>query len=250
MVSHHTAARLWGGVVPDDAEVHVSVQDRAHRPRRDGIHPHVHKHERRPSRQGRVRLTDPVSTYLDLARELDLVDLVVLGDSVVKAGRCTVGEVQAAAKAWHGPGARRARHAATLVRADADSPKETRLRLLLIFAGLPEPRVNWCVRNEGGQVIYRIDLACAEWRVAVEYDGRQHAEDDRQWGHDLGRRESLGALGWGLIVCRATDVYTSPSQTVDRVVSALRAHGMELTDPTLSPLFHRHFPGRPGRQTM
>ncbi|MGI8946954.1 MAG: DUF559 domain-containing protein [Ornithinimicrobium sp.] len=248
VISHHTAARIWGGIVPDGCDVHVSVPEARHRPKRRGIRPHVRSRKVGVVTHGRVRLTDPPTTFVELARELDLVDLVVLGDSLVKAGRFTVGEVQAAAKAWHGPGAVRARHAATLVRAAVDSPMETRLRLLLVFAGLPEPQVNFSIRNDDGQVVYRLDLAFAEWCVAVEYDGRQHAEDERQWGHDLGRRESLDGLGWRLVVCRATDVYTSPRETVDRVVSALRGQGMELSDPTPSPLFDRHFPGRPGRR--
>lgn len=248
VISHHTAARIWGGIVPDDCDVHVSVPEPRHRPQRLGIRSHTRSRESGVVTQGRVRLTDPLTTFVEMARELDLVDLVVLGDSLVKASRLTVAEVQAAAKAWHGPGAVRARHAASLIRAEVDSPMETRVRLLLIFAGLPEPRVNFSIRNDDDQVVYRLDLAFAEWRVAVEYDGRQHAEDERQWGHDLGRRESLDGLGWRLVVCRATDVYTSPRETVNRVVSALRGQGMELSDPTPSPLFDRHFPGRPGRR--
>ena len=36
-----------------------------------------------------LRLTDPTRTFLDLAEDLDLVELVVLGDSLVSAGRVT-----------------------------------------------------------------------------------------------------------------------------------------------------------------
>ncbi len=245
-VSHHSAARIWGGIVPDDVDVHVSVPEARHRPQRFGIRSHVSSRHNDVVTRGRVKLTDPLRTFLELARELDLVDLVVLGDSPVKAGVLSIEQLHVGSLGWHHAGAMRARQAARLVRAAVDSPMETRLRLLLIFAGLPEPQVNWTIRNDNGQVLYRLDLAFVEWRVAVEYDGRQHAEDDRQWAHDLGRREGLDGLRWRLVICRATDVYTSPEQTVTRVVSTLRERGMELPDPTPSPLFRRHFPGRPG----
>lgn len=245
-VSHHTAAQIWGGIVPGDVDVHVSVPDARHRPQRLGIRAHVSSRHSDVVTRGKVKLTDPLRTFLELARDLDLIDLVVLGDSLVKASVLSIEQLHVGTQGWHGGGAMRARQAARLVRAAVDSPMETRLRLLLIFAGLPEPQVNWTIRNDNGQVLYRLDLAFVEWRVAVEYDGRHHAEDDRQWAHDIGRREALDGLGWRLVIARATDVYSSPEQTVTRVVSTLRETGMELPDPTPSPLFRRLFPGRPG----
>lgn len=248
-VSHHTAAHIWGGIVPDEVDVHVSVREARHRPQRFGIHAHVSSRPNDIVTSGKVRLSDPLRTFIELSRELDLVDLVVLGDSLVKAGALSIEQLHVGTQGWHGAGAMRARQAARLVRAAVDSPMETRLRLLLMFAGLAEPQVNWTIRNDIGQVVYRLDLAFVEWRVAVEYDGRHHAEDDRQWAHDLGRREALDGLGWRLVIARATDVYSSPEQTVTRVVSALREQGMEMPDPMPSPLFHRHFPGWPGHRT-
>lgn len=248
VVSHHTAARLWGGVVPHDDDVHVSVREANHRTRRAGIRSHVRSREdgRGLTTRGSLRITDPLSTFTDLAADLDLVDLVVLGDSLVKARRFNLEQLREAVEAWHGPGAVLARRAAALVRADVDSPMETRLRLLLVFAGLPEPTVNIVLRDEDGHIVYRLDLAFAQVKVAVEYDGRQHAEDTRQWGQDLTRREDLDGLGWRLIVCRAADVYNTPAQTVARVVSALCDRGMQL-DPKPQRLMRRHFPGRPAR---
>ena len=40
-VSHHTAVRLWGGVAPDSADIHVSMASREARCRRAGVAAHV-----------------------------------------------------------------------------------------------------------------------------------------------------------------------------------------------------------------
>ena len=82
----------------------------------------------------------------------------------------------------------------------------------------------------------------------MEYDGRHHAEDAHQWGHDLSRREWLDAHGWRLIVLRAEDVYSTPWASVARVVAAMGSRGYDkpLTSPPAT--FAEHFPGRPGRR--
>jgi hypothetical protein len=72
-----------------------------------------------------------------------------------------------------------------------DSPQETRIRLLLVLAGLPEPCVNLIIRGRDGGWRRRYDLAYEELQLIVEYDGRQHAEDTRQWLTDIFRREEL-----------------------------------------------------------
>lgn len=98
-----------------------------------------------------TRISSPSQTFLDLAGPLGLVDLVVLGDSLVRAGHVTPGRLTTAADAWRGHGAVLARRAARLVRVGVDSPMETRLRLLIVLAGLPEPVVNHTFAYEDGR---------------------------------------------------------------------------------------------------
>jgi hypothetical protein len=131
-----------------------------------------------------LRVTNPAQTFLDLAGSLDLVDLVVLGDSLVKAKRVTPEELTAAASVWDGAGAARARRAARFVRKGVDSPKETRVRMLLVLAGLPEPTVNVIIRNPDGSWRMRFDLAYPGLKLIIEYDGRQHSENSSQWRRD------------------------------------------------------------------
>ena len=55
-----------------------------------------------------------------------------------------------AALAWHGRGAKLARRAARFVRDGVDSAMETRLRMLLVLAGLPAPEVNFILPPRPG----------------------------------------------------------------------------------------------------
>lgn len=83
---------------------------------------------------------------------------------------------------------------------------ESRLRWMLVDAGLPCPEVNALVRSPGGEVIAMPDLSYPEQRVAVEYDGDVHRTDRRTWMRDIAKRQSLEALGWRVITCTAQDV--------------------------------------------
>ena len=53
--------------------------------------------------------------------------------------------------------------------------------MLLVLAGLPEPTVNFIVRSADGRIWMRFDLYYAAYGLLVEYDGRQHAENSKQW---------------------------------------------------------------------
>ncbi len=181
----------------------------------------------RSTRRDGLLVTTPAQTFVDLAPELGLVDLVVLGDSLVRAGVVTVAELVGAAA--DAPRRSAAHRGARLVRARVDSPMATRLRLLLVLAGLPEPVVDVVIRDEGGRVVYRLDLALPEVRVAVEYDGRQPPENTRQWRWDVQRREELEGDGWRLVVVPSGDLSREPARTRFRVVAALAERGMRVT---------------------
>jgi hypothetical protein len=79
-----------------------------------------------------------VDTFPDLGCWLSLVDLVVLGDSLVRRSRTTPAELILACGAPTGRGSRRTREAARWVRDRVDSPMESRARTLRVLAGLPE----------------------------------------------------------------------------------------------------------------
>lgn len=246
-LSHHTAAALWGLWVPHHPDLHV-CRAPGRRHSRPGVSTHhcaCHGGQREPGqvfRRGGLPLTSPVGTFFELAETLGLIDLVVLGDSLVRAGRVTPRDLVEQAAGSSRRGARRAREAAAFVRAGVDSPMETRLRLLLVLAGLPEPRVNLALTDGEGNVRRRLDLAYDQWRVAVEYDGRQHKASDEEWHGDIVRRDDLTSEGWRFVVVLSRGVYGEPSVTVDRVGRALRDAGWDGVR-TPHPDWRRLFPG-------
>ena len=218
--SHETAARLWGAAVPPRSRLQVTVPYT--RPIR---RPELEVRRSRPAIEARqlkgLPVTSPGRTFLDLAATLALVDLVVLGDSLVKATRTTPADLVTQARAYRGPRAALARRASALVRAGVDSPMETRLRMLVVLAGLPEPVVNHILRDGTGGWTYRFDLSWPELKVALEYDGRQHAESATQWVKDVRRREDLDNRGWRLVIALSSDVFTTPGATLERVAAVL-----------------------------
>jgi hypothetical protein len=224
-ISHHTAAELWGGVVPACSDVHITVRGASPRSRRQGIKAHSTTGSTITSTVHGLRISSPAQTFLDLASTLDLVDLVVLGDSLVKAKRVTPEDLIAAASEWIGSGAAQGRKAARFVRKGVDSPKETRLRMLLVLAGLPEPTVNLIIRNPDGSWRMRFDLSYPGLKLIIEYDGRQHAENGGQWRRDLSRREELDRQGWRLIVVTSDDLRDAPESLLNRVREALIDRG-------------------------
>ncbi|OFE15954.1 hypothetical protein BA895_04540 [Humibacillus sp. DSM 29435] len=238
-LSHHTAAQLWGAVVPDDPSVHVS--SRRSRAQRPGIAAHRVKAGQHVVTRRGLRLTSPGQTFLDLAHLLNLVDLVVLGDSLVKANRLSPADLVTLAADHRGPHSKLARRAAGLVRSGVDSAMETRLRLLMIFGGLPEPEVDHRVHAADGSLLYRFDLCYLPWRLLVEYDGRHHAADD-QWHSDIARDEQFDSWGLRKIVVVAGDIYRTPANTLTRIRHAMREQGMPV--PPLSNEWRRHFPSR------
>lgn len=223
-LSHHSAATLWRLPVPEHAVGHVTVPRGLLR----NVVPIAHVHETRHPQsvvEDGFRVTPVMRTFVDLADLLDLVDLVVLGDAAVRSGLVTRHAlVDETAPASHRRGAGAARRAAGLVRERVDSPRETRLRLLLVSAGLPEPEVNVSIITFDGRFIATPDLRYPRSRVAIEYDGRQHAEDRRQWGRDISRREDYDDAGWRVIVIRAEDLLR-PWATVNKIWRILRERG-------------------------
>lgn len=192
-----------------------------------------------------IPISTPEQTFVELAADgLELVDLVILGDALVKAKRTTPEQLIAASTGYGGRGCRVARRAAALVRAGVDSPMETRLRLLVVLAGLPEPQVNLILRGEDGDWERRFDLAYPALKVIVEYDGRQHAEDIKQWNADIYRREELERQGWRVITVTSEGIYDDPGRTLKRVKDALRLAGCGPLPRTFRPEWRLHFSAR------
>ena len=240
--SHTTAAELYGVVVPPSSLVHVSVFRARDRRWCDGIKPHVAPPGTVVRSLRGMRISDPYRMFIELAGVLELVDLVVVGDNMLRVFGIKAADLRDALSAssdyWSGT----ARHAAGYVRDRVDSPMETRLRMLLVLAGLPEPEVNRSIRDDHGNVVLRFDLSYGEARVAVEFEGRHHIEVVQQWEKDILRDESADHRDWRIVKITSHGIFVDPGQTVHRVWQALRSRGMLVPPPTDG--WRKYFPGR------
>ena len=226
--SHQSAARVRGLPVSSCDRSHVSVWRQEHRTRRLQIVPHVACAETRVETVAGIRVSQPLDLFVELSSVLSLVDLVVAGDAMVERGLFSPEELRTFCRSTRRRHSRKARRGAAYVREGVDSPMETRLRMLLVLAGLPEPRVNLKLLHGNGAVRYRLDLSFPEAKVVVEYDGRHHAEDTQQWKADIERREALEALGWLLVVVTSEGLFLRPRSTITRVARALRRRGVRV----------------------
>jgi hypothetical protein len=229
-LSHDSAALHYGLPTPRRIGSHVTVP----RGRLRSITPvlagdeRVRVHEAlRPEvwNHDEWLVTLPERTFTDLAQTFGLIDLVAAGDALVRRDLTTIDRLGEAARASRRPGARRARRAAALVRPRVDSATETALRLIVAFAGLPEPETGLDIFDRHGAWIARPDLSYPKYRIAIEYDGRHHAESDRQWTKDIGRREHYDRAGWRVIVITARHLYGQPGPTIMRILEALHERG-------------------------
>ncbi|HEU4908542.1 MAG TPA: DUF559 domain-containing protein [Propionibacteriaceae bacterium] len=240
--SHYTAAELWGLPVPHNDQTHITVPEHGDRLRRKGVKSHLGQDGARRTRRTGIPVSTPEQTFLDLAAiGLNLVDLVVLGDAMLKAKLTTVPTLIDAVESWTGYGTRLAHRAAQLMRESVDSPMETRLRLLIVFAGLPQPTVNVIVRGEDGSWRMRFDLCYLDQRLIVEYDGRQHADSTEQWERDIYRREELERMDNRLLLVTSRGVYNEPHRTLERVRDALRDRDLKVPSRFKNE-WRRHFP--------
>ena len=241
--THHSAARAYGVPVPHEPDEHVAVRRQEDRRSRTGIRFHVDPDDQPRVVRG-VRVASPDRVFVQLASCLSLVDLVIVGDALARRGLSTPQSLIDATAAARGSGAQLARRAAALVRMRVDSPMESRLRLLIVLAGLPEPTVNHAVRDDDGDIIMSYDLCWPEARLIVEYDGRHHAQREAQWQRDLDRRAAIDGSGWRIIVLTSRDVYSTPQRTVEMVHAALRQRGQAGVPRRPAQDWRPHFPGR------
>jgi very-short-patch-repair endonuclease len=116
-------------------------------------------------------------------------------------------------------GLRRLRRALALLDDRAESAQESRVRVILLEAGITGFRVNhWVTATNGKR--YRIDIAFPGRKLAVEYQGVHH-NDPEQWRKDVTRRAALEADGWTVLEIAADDAHPGLVELVrSRLASA------------------------------
>ena len=168
----------------------------------------------------RLPLTSALRTCVDIACSRDLVEAVVMLDAVLGTGLLTLEELADYAERFRGRrNIRRLRRAMQLADGRSESPMETRLRLLLVLAGLPTPEVQYEVWH-AGRFYGRLDLAYPELRLGIEFDGKLHVQAARS-AADIRRTNGLLELGWRLLRYDSGDYYRRRGLVVRQVGAAM-----------------------------
>lgn len=238
VISHVTALALWGfgsgtGEPYEFSTNHQLVT------RYSQIRLHRRRGQLTAYERDGLPVTGPDRTFVDCALRLRLVTLVQLAEHLINSGATTRDVLVAYCHARHIDGVQRARRVVRLVMSGVESPMETTVRLMLVFARLPCPEVNPEI-FDGSRFVARVDMLYRHFKVIVEYDGWQHERDGRQRQRDRERREELERLGYRLIVVTSEDL-RRPAAIPWRVYEALRQRGYSGGTPTTSVVWQAWF---------
>jgi hypothetical protein len=227
IVSHRSAAELWGLIQPA-GYVDVSVAP----PRQPRLRPPAILHriaDLRPDlaveREG-LRLTDPIRTIVDLGLVLptwsvrdalsrgittklvDVERVQWLREALGRRGRNGTGVIQAVLDER------------SLMEAPEESLLERRFMSLVTRAGLPRPVFQHEVWHNG-RFVARVDGAYADRKVAIEIDGFSAHSSPDAFQRDRTRQNRLVALGWTVLRFTWDDVVKRPTMVATTILEAL-----------------------------
>jgi hypothetical protein len=218
--SGRTAAWLHGLDVPPCGPVEVTL------PPACGIAVRAHLVVRRAElatgdvvMQKGLPATSALRTLADLGRRPPLVEAVATLDSALNKALLDLGELRAWADdhaAYRG--IKLLRQAVDLAEPATESVMETRLRLVLVLAGLPRPEAQVSLFDAAGGFLGRPDLYYRSQRLGLEYDGATHRDS---LVADNRRQNRLLHAGYRLLRFTAADVLSSPESVVALVRAAL-----------------------------
>lgn len=173
-----------------------------------------------------IPVTTPVRTAFDLGRRYGRTLAVIRVDALLQSTNLKLADIDALIDRHRGVrGIVQLREVLALADDGAESPQETRTRLLLTGAGLRPRRTQIDVFNPFGDHVRRIDMGWPTWKVGVEYDGEQHWTDPVIRARDIDQQAELQALAWRIIRVSAEILRYRPNTIVDRTRNALRAAG-------------------------
>lgn len=179
-----------------------------------------------------IPVTTPARTAFDLGRRPGVDKAVIRLDALSNATGLRRADLDGVLERHRGArGIAQLREVLELVDGGAESPQETRTRLVLIRAGLPRPTTQIRVFDECDHLVARVDMGWEQWKVGVEFDGAHHWTDPVQRARDINRLAELESCGWRIIRVSSELLRHAPGVVIDRVVAALIAAGCPVERP-------------------
>lgn len=172
-----------------------------------------------------IRTTTPARTAFDLGRRRGIVLAVMRVDALLEATDLTLADVTTLVDGHRGMrGLVQLRQVLDLADEGAESPQETRLRLVLTSAHMRPSQTQIKVIDHGC-IVGRLDMGWPEWKVGVQYDGFQHWTDPRQRTLDIEQDATYRELGWRIVRVGADLLRYRQPTIIRRVRAELDAAG-------------------------
>ena len=220
-----TALRLRGVDLPPrfrrHSELQLVVTDPGARVRRRGVSCRLVPHYGTFGILGGLQVASGTTTFLHLAKELTMEELVMVGDALTRRVNplATVSELEAhIAGAPTTAGVARAREALLHIVAGTDSVPETILRRILESHGFARPEVNLRAYYQGSY-LGRPDLSYPDLKISIEYLGDVHRTDPRTWRIDVERDQCFRDAGWTVLEATAHNL-RHPESLLHRLAEA------------------------------
>ncbi|GAA3910818.1 hypothetical protein [Microbacterium invictum] len=184
-----------------------------------------------------LRVATPASTWALLGRDLSVPELVVIGDAIVRVPRddrgrrqptrqlATIAQLRVAADAGRRYGIARLREALPVIRTGSMSVLETEWRLCVEASDLPDPELDFEVRDAGGKLVGISDAAYPQFRTAVEIEGDHHRVTRVQWDRDIAKYAAYAANDWDVVRCTSRHIRGRRPQAADMVRAVLMRRG-------------------------
>lgn len=160
-----------------------------------------------------VTCMHPMDAWIQFAQYLNLTELVVLAEALIRRYGYAIEQFTQRLTAFHRVIGRARCEAALKLVKPSDSVQETRTRLALMLFGLPIPQTQYGITDSENGYTYTVDMAYPQYKVAIEYDGDHHRRFRKQYVRDQQKRRRLRQLGWTVIEVFADDLWNTAKTT-------------------------------------
>lgn len=238
--SGRTAAAIWNIPTPitSDGTLEVVRFSPGRALRLDGVRcTRIDPKYVRVTHHNGFPVTDAASTWCMLAPRLSWKDGIALGDGAIHRPRfpgtqrlkrkphSTLEQMKLLATMPRRRGRNLLAEMTSWLSTQSASAPESHLRLTLAEWHLPDPQLDYDVRDSAGRLLGCSEIAWPEFRLAQEYEGDHHRTDTAQWNRDLQKYRDYRKAGWEVVRVTADLLYRRPGQLRSDTVELLVKQG-------------------------
>lgn len=226
VVSHQSAAHLWGLLNRRPEQPHVTTSAGRWRPKPFHVHRSTDLADSHITSVRGIPTTTPARTVVDLGASAPRMAVgafnQVLRDRLVTLNEfeTLLGDIGRQGRAGVGVIRRLVEERAKWVGTN-ESALEDEFRRIVDKALLPIPVAQYEIRDDWGVLIGRVDFAYPERRLVIELDGYRFHSDPEAFARDRNRQNRLLLAGYRILRYTAIDLRQNPDRVVADLVRSL-----------------------------